>query len=372
MKQNNTIEVFSILVRAGLFGRAESADSLWADDVDWAEVFQLAREQSVVGLVTEGIETLQGEHSVPLVPKKWVMQFISITMRLEKRNLAMNKFVAKLVLKLRKHGINTLLLKGQEVAQSYEKPLWRACGDVDLLLSKEDYQKTKDFLLPLASHSEPEHEYKKHFGMIIDKWVVELHGSLHCGFSSRIDRELDKLYDDTFSGGNLRTWMNEEVQVFVLGQENDVLYVFTHLLNHFFKGGVGIRQVCDWCRLLWSFRNSLDLSYIESRLKAMGLMSEWRAFGMYAVKYLGMPEEAMPFFSDSEKWKRKAIQIHAFILETGNMGRNRKEERKVSFMKRKVKSSWQRTCDLSYIFHIFPLDILRFFPSILLNGLRQK
>ena len=150
--------------------------------------------------------------------------------------------------------------------------------------------------------------------LMIANWLVELHGSLRCGFSSCIDRELDKIYHDTFYGENVRSWMNEDVQVFMLGKENEVFYVFVHFLNHFYKSGVGIRQICDWCRLLWTFRDSLDINALEARLKRMKLMSEWRVFGMFAVEYLGMPKEAMPFYCEDKKWKSKAKQILAFAI----------------------------------------------------------
>ncbi len=373
---NNSIEAFFLLVRAGLFGRTEVIEGFLPDDVDWQEVFRLAKEQSVIGLVAEGIELVRTEwpktHGTPLVPKQWALKFASGTLRLEQRNQTMNRFVAKLISWLREKGIYAFLLKGQGVAQCYQKPLLRTCGDVDLLLSEEDYQAAINYLLPFASFSKAGNEYKKDFAVKIVGWLVELHGRLRCGFSSRIDRELDKMYDDTFSGENVRSWMNGNVQVFMLGEENDIIFVFAHLLNHFYKGGVGIRQVCDWCRMLWTFRDSLDLDVLESRLKKMKLMSEWKAFGMFAVEYLGMPKEAMPFYSEDKKWKRKAKQIRAFILKTGNLGSNRKGEVVGSLLSRKMKSSRQRFCDLANHFTIFPLDTLRFFPSIFLNGLYQK
>ena len=377
MKQNNIIEAFFFLIRAGLFGRTEHADSMQLDDVDWAEVYQLAKEQSVVGLVGEGIELLQDEwprvHGSPLLPQKWAIKFHCAALKLEQFNLAMNKFIAGLIRRLDKRNIHSLLLKGQGVAQSYNKPLWRACGDVDLLLRGEDYQRAKDFLLPLASSADQEIMHKQHLQLEIYGWDVELHGSLHCGFSFHIDKELDEIYNESFYGGNVRWWTNGKAQICLLGCENDAVYVFVHFLNHFYKGGVGIKQICDWCRLLWSFRDSIDLGALESRLRSMGVMSEWRAFGMYAVEYLGMPKEAMPFYADDEKWKRKARRIHLFIMKTGSMGYNRRQESKSkSLLLKKLKSSRQRFCDLANHLMIFPLDTLRFFPSILLNGLRHK
>jgi len=374
---NNSTEALFLLVRAGLFGRTVGAGSALLAGVDWAEVYKLAKEQSVVGLVAGGIETLlrdaPPDNDTRLVPKEWAKKFASSTMRLEQRNMNMNRFVAQLIVRMKKRDIHTFLLKGQGVAQCYEKPLWRTCGDVDLLVWGDNYQKAKDFLGPYASSSGKEHPYKKHFGLTIGGWTVELHGNLRCGYSARIDKALDIICAEAFSGENVTSWMDEGVEVPILGREDNVLYVFVHFMNHFYKGGVGIRQVCDWSRLLWTYRDALDRSMLESRLKDIGLTSEWRAFGAYAVEYLGMPREAMPFYADDKKWRRKARRIQQFILMTGNMGHNRNMDyNKLPFLKRKMKSTTQRIGDLANHIMIFPLDTVRFLPGIFINGLRQK
>ena len=374
--------VFFLLVRVGLFGRTDGTEKIQLQDVDWAEVYELAKEQSVVGLVAGGIETLlHGEPTTndkQLVPKEWAKKFASATMRLEQRNKNMNQFIAQLITRLKKRDIHTFLLKGQGVAQCYEKPLWRTCGDVDLLVWGDNYQKAKDFLGSYASHSGKEHPYKKHLDMTISGWTVELHGNLRCGYSARIDNVLDKICAKAFSSASLSgktvtSWMDEDIEVPVLGREDNVLYVFVHFINHFYKGGVGIRQICDWCRLLWTFRGSIDTAALEQQLKRMGLMSEWRTFGAYAVEHLGMPREAMPFYSVDEKWRRKTQHIQQFILMTGNMGHNRNmNHNKLPFLKRKIESTTQRIRDLANHLMIFPLDTVRFLPGIFINGLRQK
>ena len=379
---NDSTEAFFLLVTAGLFGRTEEAERLLQPGVDWAEVYQLAKEQSVVGLATGGIETLlrdtHPDNDIRIVPKEWAKKFASATMRLEQRNMNMNRFIAQLSGRMKKRGIHALLLKGQGVAQCYEKPLWRTCGDVDLLVWGDNYQNAKEFLRPYASHCGKEHPYKKHFGMTVGGWTVELHGNLRCGYSARIDKVLDNICAEvfssaSFSGGKVTSWMDEGIEVPILGREDNVLYVFVHFMNHFYKGGVGIRQICDWCRLLWTHRDALDRGMLESRLKAMGLMSEWRAFGAYAVEYLGMPREAMPFYADDERWRRKARHIQQFILMTGNMGHNRSvDHNKLPFLKRKLKSTSQRIGDLANHMRIFPLDTVKFLPSIFMTGLRQK
>lgn len=366
-----SVNTFLSLVRAGLWTDAESTDIQnqgFTEPVDWNKVYQLAEEQSVIGVVLVGIE-----HSNVKPPQDILLQWIGEVQMLKQQNKAMNQFIAELIEKMRKADIYTLLVKGQGIAQCYERPLWRACGDVDLLLSGSNYEKAKKFLIPLANEVEAERLYAKHLGMTIDGNVVELHGHLTCGLATGIDKQIDKVQDAVFYGGEVRSWQNGSTQVFLPSADNDVIFVFTHFLKHFYKEGLGIRQICDWCRLLWTYKDTLNWGLLESRLRDMGMMTEWKAFGAFAVEYLGMPVEAMPFYSDDQKWKKKADKICAFILEVGNMGHNRDMSyfEKYPYLLRKVCSMERRCGDLIRHARIFPLDSLRFFPYIMYNGLRS-
>ena len=380
-------QAFFELLRTGLWGNG-NPDIRIDGATDWQEVYQLAQEQSVQGLVLQGIETVQGSwlkvHGSPLVPKVLLLQWIGEVQIIEKQNKDMNAFIAELIEKLRKADIYALLVKGQGIAQCYEKPLWRCSGDVDLLLSYDNYQKAKTLLTPLASEVETEYEGISHLGMTIDGWVVELHGSLRVGLPQRINRVLDDIQEDTFYRGNVRSWLNGQTQIFMLGKENDIVYVFVHFFNHFYKEGVGLRQICDWCRLLYTYKDSLNYGLLEQRIKRAGLTSEWKAFGALAIEYLGMPVEAMPLLdvrckTDDGRWildnglKRKADRICAFILEVGNMGHNRDMSyfKKYPYLIRKMFSMGRRCGDLVRHARIFPLDSLRFFPRIVYNGLRS-
>lgn len=386
VKVNNNQKAFFELLRAGLFPKREfkgskilagARDQVRAQDfkgIDWDEVYQLAEEQSVVGLIAAGIDCLPPDVKPP---QELTLQFIGKALQIEQQNKAMNEFLVELVEKLLGAGVYALLLKGQGIAQCYENPLWRSCGDVDLLLSEENYRQAKNVLQPLAFAIENEYTYTKHLGMTIKDWVVELHGTLRCKLSKRIDKTLDEIQGDTFHQENLRSWQNGSSQVFMLSPVNDAVYVFTHFLNHFYKEGLGLRQICDWCRLLYTYREKLDLHLLEQRIMKMGLMTEWRAFGAFAVEYLGMDAGAIPFYSSSvqdvQKFKNKAERIKDFILMSGNFGHNRDMSHfgKYPFIARKCVSMGRRVGDLIYHAKIFPLDSLKFFPFIMFSGIRS-
>jgi hypothetical protein len=357
-------QAFYALLRGGLWEKEVHLATF--NRIDYSKIYRLAEEQSILGLIAAGIEHVKDVK----IPQEEKLNFVGTALQLEQKNAAINHFIESLINKLRNVEIYALLLKGQGIAQYYERPLWRACGDVDLFLSDSNYEKAKNLLMPLASSIDVEGKYNKHLEMTIDSWVVELHGSLNSGLSTRVDRVLAEIKDSVFYGGNVRSWLNGETQVFLPSADVDAIYVFTHFLEHFYKEGVGLRQICDWCRLLWTYRFKLDLRLLETRIRRMGLMSEWHAFGAFAVDYLGMPVEAMPLYSPDTKWKRKADKISAFILEVGNMGHNRDMSyfEKYPYLIRKVCSMGRRCSDLVRHARIFPLDSLRFFPRIMFNG----
>ena len=375
---DNSKRAFFELIKAGLFlvhGEGVMVHDSLFKNVDWEKAYQLAQEQSVQGLLLQGIEVLKANGIEPSVPKVLLLQWIGEVQVIEQKNRSMNAFVAELIEKLRKADIYALLVKGQGVAQCYEKPLWRSCGDVDLFLSDENYDKAKKTLIPLASEVETEYVGAKHLGMTIDGWVVELHGSLRVGLPQRINRVLDEIQEDTFYRGNVRSWLNGQTQIFMLGKENDIFYVFVHFFNHFYKEGVGLRQICDWCRLLYTYRDSLNYGLLEQRIKRAGLVSEWKAFGTFAIEYLGFPKDSMPLLNVdlNANFKRKAAQIMEFILKSGNMGHNRDMSyfSKYPYLIRKCVSMGRRIGDLINHARIFPLDSLLLFPRIMFNGVRS-
>ena len=366
--ENKHTKVFLELLRAGLW--EQDAQLFSYGEIDFLKILQLAEEQSVVGLVAAGLE-----HVVDVkVPQEWALQFAGQTIQLEQRNKAMNAFVARLIEKLRNADVYTLLVKGQGIAQCYERPLWRACGDVDLLLSKANYKKAQELLMPIAHNVEEENPFNRHLAMTIENWEVELHGTLRSQLGQRIDHVIDEVQEDVFCGGNVRSWDNGGTQVFLPSANNDEIFIFTHILQHYFGGGIGLRQICDWCRLLYTYRDSLNHSLLETRLRKMGLSPHWKAFAALAVDTLGMPEEAMPLYSDREKWHKKGKSILSLILEAGNFGHGRDQSYKKKYPKfiEYAISFWVFTRYGIRQFMIFPSDTVRGWMRTIFLGVKAK
>ena len=364
-KRYNNVEAFFALLRAGLW--EQDVNLLPYGKIDFSAIYNLAEEQSVIGLVAAGLENVVDTK----VPQKDALTFVGTALQLEQRNSAMNRFVGELIVKLRAKDIYALLVKGQGIAQCYERPLWRACGDVDLFLNKEDYEKAKSFFSKNASIVEDENTKRQHVAYDIDGWEVELHGTLYGELTDKIDRGLDRIQYEIFVSSNVRSWMNGNTQVFLPNVDCDVIIIFTHFLKHFFRGGIGLRQICDWCRLLWTYRDKLNVRLLEKILREMRLLTEWKAFGALAVDFLGMPMEAMPFYSSSVIWSRKAKHILSIILETGNFGHNLSNSyyNKYPYLVTKAISFWRHTLDGLRLLFIFPVDSLKLWGRMIKMGM---
>ena len=341
------IWVFLKLVRAGLWEEFNENDNQNENHflgLNWAEIRKLAVEQTVVGLVTAGFDKFT-DLSLPFTEK---LKFLGLCQLAEQQNNAMNIATQSLVKKLREVGIDVLLVKGQGIAQCYARPLWRSSSDIDLFFSKEDFPRAVDCLMPLASKIVQEALYTKSYGLMIDGWFVELHGTLRNNLSSRMDRMLDEVQKDTFDNRKVRVCRIGETDILMPNADNDLFLLFTHFVRHFYKGGFALRQLCDWCRLMWTYQDEIDSSLLESHLHKAGLMTEWKAFAAVAVDNLGMLKEAVPLYDDSAKWHQKAEKIlnHMFNLKNNKLSPAK----------------------------VFPVNTLKFLPALMLNvnGLKMK
>ena len=363
---DRNVQGFLTLVRAGLWEKNINPCDFYG--VDFGTVKHLAHEQTLVGLVAVGLSHIQED----LVSKKIILQFIGEATQIEHGNKLMNSLIVRLAEQLQREGITFTLVKGQGIAQCYERPMWRSYGDVDLLLDDENYNKAKGFILRYDKNL-IEVPFDLHSSANIDGWTIELHGSMRGMLTKRADDLIDEVQREMFENKQFRFWYHNGASIPLPSPDNDVIFVFTHFIKHFFHSGVGLRQLCDWCRLIFTFHSELDTNLLRTRIQTMGLMSEWKAFAALAVGWLGMPSDAMPFYSTEAKWRRKAKRILVFVLLTGNFGHNRDH----SFLQKypnhiaRIISIWYLTCDSVRRMFIFPLDSARIWLRFIEESLKN-
>ncbi len=367
--------LFFTLLRSGLWGTEPVPPRLpengQSGDVSpelevWKKTFRLAKEQTVIGLITDGASKCPAGY----VPKDVSIRLMSALINVEKRNASVNALISRIIPLFDEAGVPVILVKGQAVAQCYSRPEGRMSGDIDLIVRPKDYEDAKAVLSGIADNVDGEGRDKLHFGAMIGDIEVELHGTVHTSLGGRINDVLDSAQEALFEPGGCRQLDVNGVRVRIPSIDFDAMFIFVHLLQHFYCGGLGLRQLCDWARVLHTHCARIDRELLASRLRQMGIVGEWQAFLSFIVKYLALPKEEAPMYD--RKSESKADKLWKFIEKVGNFGKNRRRRNrgKDPYVIRKIGSFLLNSGDFLRHVAIFPLDSVKFFWKYFTSGTR--
>ena len=363
----HTESQFFALLRSGLWNEVPER-APFAGGTDWDALHRLAHEQTVVPLVTDGINRLPGD-LLPADRPELLDPFLGEMMSTAKRNRSLDAFIPKMFNAL--EGIPVVLIKGQALAQDYPDPERRQPGDIDLLLHPSSYEAVKSVLLPKASTVMEEEREIWHQGMRFRSIEVEIHASISTLMSRKLDRKLAALLEEQFDGRTFPTVTIGGMEIPVPDADFNAVYIFVHFLQHYWSGGVGLRQIIDWMTFVSVHKREIHPVILEKRLEDFGLLNLWKVFTGFAQEYLGCPEEKLPLAAAPDAGKND--RIWRYIRRCGNFGKNvdrtRKEE---SYLVRKIHSFWRLVvADRLRHFSVFPKESIRFFFGAFGYGLQR-
>lgn len=309
-------EVFYKILRAALWGGAVEVPEGFSQ---WNAVMKLAKSQALMGLVGDVLLTRREIRDT--LPQKFVEKLQDIPMTNVGMHSQMNMTLQLLVLTLRKAGIEPVLLKGQGLSRYYPTPELRQCGDIDIYVGEENYEKAYEAILPIVSEIDDKSKIWNwmHFDAKIGTVMIEVHQKADYMSSPRAD----KIYREFMLNGlskYLCPLRFGDVDVMTPNDTYNAFYVFYHLWRHFSTYGVGLRQFCDWACFLHAHVGKLDLPYLKKMLDDLGFMKPWQVFGCFLVKDLGLPEDEFPFYN--KKYIGKVDRVREYVMTDGNFGVN--------------------------------------------------
>lgn len=360
-------KVFYSIIRASLWNTSVEIPNGFRD---WGAIIKLAKTQALMGLVANVLLT-NGE-----IRSSLHAELISKLRNIPMTNLAthtqMNLTLQRLTLSLREAGIEPVLLKGQGLARNYPIPELRQCGDIDLYVGEECYERTYEALLPIVSEIDDKAKIWNwmHFDAKIGNIMLEVHQKADYMRS----RKGDKLYREYMRRGlseNLSPIKFADTDVMTPNDTYNAFYVFYHLWRHFSGTGVGLRQFCDWTCFLHTHVGKLDLPYLKEMLVNLGFMKPWQVFGCFLVKDLGLPEEEFPFYNP--KYFRKVERVRDYVMKDGNFGvlTGYSRVRKHSYIKEKWFSFKCHMLRIGRMFMIFPKQTILHVWYVFRDGLVQ-
>lgn len=303
MELSRTEQALFILLRAGLWNRNPDNLAIFPlSETEWKQVYEMADKQTVTGIVFQGITLLEDD----LMPPFDLLQlWVAHVERIENANKRMNRALSHLLAFFRDLKITPIILKGQGVAQLYEDPLTRNCGDIDLYFDSDE-EKGK----ALSALSEKGMEYQQMAdGAILFKWEgieVEIHGRLLDIYNPFCKKDIRRLIKRHGFSGNLPTPLL------------NMLLLNTHVLKHVVGPGIGLRQLADLARAHFKYHGLYDETEYTQICKRWHIGRWTRELEQILVTHIGLDKKYVP---SGKVVGHPDDYILRKVLEGGNFGK---------------------------------------------------
>ena len=306
---------FFTLLRIGLWQKVEEPLS---DNSDWEHIFRLACEQTVQGIVADGLmlyEDHAAEHPdyARNVDEDVKERFLDHAASIVYRNTLISQKQEETTMLFSQQHLPHYVVKGQMAAANYPKPNLRCPGDIDILIRPNDFVRARDLLTPIADRVEKYDTFMMHQQFFIGDIEIELHGTLRPCLGKRIDSTIINLQQDLFDGNcNYETFC--------------AVYLFLHCLQHFHESGLGIRQIIDWTMYLHACQSKIDCNLVVATIKQMKVQTAWNSFHDFATDWLGLSFTQNDISAIRESCVQKeanALRLWQACRATGNMGSKR-------------------------------------------------
>lgn len=368
---------FLELLRSGLWG-TPADPSLFQGDVNWRSILRIGKEQAVHILIADGIETLPSE----LWPHiETMLKIMTLRVKTKNLHLQLNSILSRITKALNQEQIPSVLLKGYGLASNYRLPQSRMCGDIDIYVGQENFDKAYNTIVALSTTTQadqtilPDDHMHKH--VEIDNVTIEVHRKASSSANLHQRRLFDNWtidsIDNHFADGTLPTVQVEDTVVRIPDATFNAVFILHHAVRHMITEGIGLRQICDWTMFLDKHHHEINQTELRKVLKKFQMESIWAEFGILAINILGLDPSHLPL-APAEMTSKKTPKILKQIFITGNFGHYDKKGRcnkESNVIKRKWRSLVVQTRHFSRIISIFPRFTLSYsagwYPSAVLR-----
>lgn len=309
MNESSIEERFFQLIQIAV-GKIVDAKFDLSDD-EWAAIYRMASEQSVLSVVLQAADILSQNGQKP--PMSLLYQWIGEGEQIRQQNQRVDKQCEQLSSWFKKRGFLNCVIKGQGVARLYPKPDTRQPGDIDIWV---DGSRSEIVKLMRSNYIGVTYvDYVNcHAGFFTDT-EVEVHFRPTWFFNPFINCKVQKWIRK--NKAEQMAHYDEQVGFNYPTEEFNLVFSLIHIYRHVLFEGIGLRQMTDYYYIL-------QHSTADERQKAFKML---RKFGvgkfvgavMYVMQLVYGLEESLMLCGVNEKQGKMLL---AEILRGGNFGQH--------------------------------------------------
>lgn len=298
-------------------------------EVDWKELYAIAKKQALLGVLFYGIRRLPKE----LAPEqKLLMQWMVMAEQIRKQNIRLFLESVKVCQNFENEGFANCILKGQGNALLYPDPYMRTPGDIDIYLSG-GRRKIMKYVNRVCPNQVMRYH---HVDFPVMKTAIEVHFTPSYMFFPIHNSRMQKWFEEVMGEQcNHRVSLPDGYgEIHVPQVSFNIIYILSHLYRHIFTEGIGLRQLLDYYFVLVKWHTDLtnladsnkslpqmtqintDLDALRHKLKYLGLWKFAQTVMFVMKEVFGLSEDRMIAPMDEKKGRFLLDEI----MRGGNFG----------------------------------------------------
>lgn len=252
-------------------------------DVDWGEVYKIAKRQGVAGILFKGVQNVPNEYR----PQEVIyLTLLGMTSKIQQKNQEYLSIVNEFATVCSEHDIRIVALKGLVCLQYYPKDCLRYCGDFDCYLCG-DFERGNNVGRSYGNNFDPcyyKHSEFQYKGITVEnhKYFLNIRGKQEL---KELERHLEMLVDDR-SEEERRYYRGTLIEMPCA--DFNALFLMVHAFCHFLDEGTNLKQICDWAVFLQKEQESVGWESYNKWMDIIGMTTFSNAMNAIVRDYLGV------------------------------------------------------------------------------------
>ncbi len=302
--------LFFELIRIAI-GRQQSLSHTPSKE-EWHDIYEMAKEQTLLGVMYEGLCRLTAEQKPP---HQMIVDWLASVQKIISDNKRLNHDTAWVSRKWETLGYRNVILKGQGNALLYPDPLLRMPGDIDIWLDG-DRKKIANYIrsrFPKLEVTRIEMEFP-----VRKDTAIEVHFLPSFLYDPFKDRRMQRYFREQLRDPK-QVELPDEGTICIPNDEMNLVFQLSHIYRHLFYEGIGLRQLLDYyylcTKLVTPGPDSLRQKVLPV-IRDLGLLDFCKALMWVLGEVFALPEEHML----TERNERRGRFLLSEVMRAGNFG----------------------------------------------------
>lgn len=284
----------------------------------WEELYALALEQGVQGVVFDSLERLQ---PTMRPPKALLLNWIGNIAVMERNYTAYVNTIQEIADIVNAENLAMLVLKGYGCSLNYPIPHRRPCGDIDIFVMEKNGAHSIDTVrrinkvLTETDKGKFIHDNDHHSVIQYGSFVIENHESILDVNTHKSSVVLNKLLESLASDCLLSS--QRTIEIVLPSVKFNSIHLLRHMANDFATVKTTLRHVLDWGTFV--AKNNIDWNYVYEIMHQANMHKFLNAINSICIDYLGYDSKSFYIEKRDDKLRDKVLEDILCPVFQGNV-----------------------------------------------------